>query len=149
MRGHHHQAPDHINMLISCSLGRDRSRFWDTGQPKLPTWEPPGAPSPHALFSLWPRGQTEQSEIENLWSLASLRPRDPRLLPLYPFYFPQQDTHPRSVESTHSSLPCPLAQTEHRSSGGTQVLSHPLYFPTPAAWVKLRPSGLIASFFSC
>lgn len=55
MRGYHHQAPDHINMLISCSLGRDRSRFWDTGQPKLPTWELPGAPlSPCPLLPLAP-----------------------------------------------------------------------------------------------
>ena len=45
--------------------------------------------------------------------------------------FPQPDAHWGGVESTRQSpaSTCP----EPWSSDGTQVLSHPFYFPTPSA----------------
>jgi hypothetical protein len=74
---------------------------------------------------------SEMPKTENLLSLASVKPKDPRLLTLYPGGlgfrgFPQSDAHLGGIENVpHSPV---FAHPEYQSSGRTWVLSH---CPTP------------------
>ena len=123
---------------FSCKVRPKRLAHVGTTQCLLPL--PPSPFGPGAdraasgaliLFSALPRHTAESgmSETENLLSLAPIRPRGPRLLPLYPCRlgfrgFPQPDAYPGCMDREHQSSKsaCP----EHRSPGRMQVIS-----PTP------------------